>query len=146
MKKGDIAYLREDYCKLKKGDKVVVNEISGIYDPMAFVTALKDGSTAALYEYRLVKENPIVRTIKDVQKGDIIMDTYGGLRKVLEKLGDIVFISRIDDHDAFYETYTVKDLDKWFSLFEKDDTVELSMDEIAKKFKIDVDKLKITKD
>lgn len=89
----------------------------------------------------------INRTLDDLEVGDILVDDDGDETKVLGVLGEVIFRSRINEFGVFGIGYTVTELkDEGFKLKQEEqpeDTTELTLKEVADKFNIDVDKLRI---
>jgi len=81
--------------------------------------------------------------------GDIVVDDNGNERKILE-IGTshtAFIVSYCSDHDGASDWITFKEADKaGWKLKGQEETVEISMDEIAEKFGVDVDKLKVKKE
>ena len=87
------------------------------------------------------------KTMEDIQKGDVFVSENGFERTVIERLGDIVFTTGWGDNwddTAFWSTTELKN--KGFTIKQPEpETTELTMQEVADKFSVDVSKLKIKK-
>lgn len=90
--------------------------------------------------------------LSSLHVGDSVWNKYGVERKVLGKVGDLISVSTKDDLEAHHKWYTVHELNKFEYTLEApevddDDEVEtLTMDEIAEKFGIPVENLRIEKE
>ena len=87
------------------------------------------------------------RTIEDVEEGDEIVSKDVGERKVLGRCGQIVFLGRLLSNDAYENTYSIHDLKfrgYTIKFAERNSKlVEITMEEIADKFNIPLDQLRI---
>lgn len=80
------------------------------------------------------------------QVGDILVDKGGMERKVLDVFPNTLVLSECDDFDDIFDLYTYSKIEKYgYKLkdSEEEDLTELTLEEVAKKFKIDVNKLRI---
>lgn len=94
-------------------------------------------------------------TWETLAKGGSVFDENGIEQKVIERLGEIVFLSDVEDPEFHWEnrysdTWTIDDLKvEGYTLSipqESKEVVELSMDEVAEKFGKKVDEIRIKKD
>jgi len=140
--------------KFKIGDRVkVVNDGDANYGKMGTIT-----EKGYCYDWRVDFDNYdglndendlelVPKTLDNLEVGDILTTEVGNKRKVLGICGKVVFLSYINDFEAFGDGSTLKQIkDFGYKLKEESETVELSMDEIASKFDIPVEKLKIKKE
>lgn len=150
--------------KFKVGDKIVPK--NGEWDCItargqdadyAIVTTLTDGE----YYYDLYKGSEkmgccsvcqddtnsklMEKTMENIQKGDVIVSD--GERTVIERLGDIVFTTGCDNDWSMTLVWSTTELkNKGFTIKQPEpEPTELTMQEVADKFGIDVSKLKIKK-
>lgn len=80
------------------------------------------------------------------KQGDILVDEDGDKRKVLCVCGEVYIFSAYNNFDIFGGSYTQKGLDDLgYKIYieEPEELTELTLEEIAKKFKVDVSKLRI---
>lgn len=86
----------------------------------------------------------VPKTLDNLEVGDILTTEVGNKRKVLGICGEVVFLSYPNEPEIFKEGLTLKEIkDFAYKLKEDSEIVELSMDEIASKLGIPVEKLKI---
>jgi len=78
--------------------------------------------------------------------GQEVIDKDGYKRKVLAVTGLLTALSDTDYYDRFEDWYTDEELEDGGFKEVSDEEVEVSMDDIADKFGIDVEKLKIKKE
>lgn len=119
--------------KFKVGDKVrVIREASDYFGRIGIIEEVDKSYAPYLIrfedgKYRWFRKSdltPAHRTIDDVQKGDFVKNEYGK-RKVIEVLGDIVFMSYKDDFDNYSGTYMKQQLKKdGYTLVQPKDTYE----------------------
>lgn len=91
----------------------------------------------------------VKRTIRDVREGDIIVDVGGDEEKVLGVHQCCVHLSTTNNFDEIGRDIPFEKLKEFgYKLKdqEEEEEVELTIDEIADKFGISVDKLKIKKE
>lgn len=151
-------------AKFDVGDRVVVNDrayanvgkhgvilrILAGYGSRAYGIVhakLDDGTTITYWEYKLDKEE---NSMDNLTKGDIILDSDGDKVKVLEVFGDLVALSEYGPensgaHKRFSTWRTVDQLkDEDYKVPAEDQgNVELTLEEVAEKLEIPVDKLRI---
>lgn len=80
------------------------------------------------------------------KQGDILVNQNGNKRKVLGVCGEVYILSAYDNFDIAYKFYTQFELDDMgYKLYteEPEDLTELTLEEVAKKFNVDVSKLRI---
>ena len=80
------------------------------------------------------------------KQGDPLVNEYGDKLKVLGISGEVYHMSLYDDFDKAGANFTQKDLDDMgCKLYTEDqeDLTELTLEEVAKKFNVDVSKLRI---
>lgn len=87
------------------------------------------------------------RTIEDgLEVGDVIEDQNGD-RRILAVCGEIIATSYAYHHDSYFEWYVLKELiDRGCKLVQpktEDDTIEMTLEEVAELKGVDVDKLRI---
>lgn len=90
---------------------------------------------------------PLEKTWDNLAKGDILVDGNGKDGVVIEVLGDIVFFNYNNSFDkvtGYHTKKTLKELGYTIKQPEPE-TVEVTMDEVAKALKVDVKNLKIKK-
>jgi len=90
---------------------------------------------------------PVAKTIRDAQVGDVVIDEDGEEHMVLERGQNIVTLSQGNNFKIAHDIYTFDELEEDFTL--KAEPVKqtlLTMDQIAEKFGIDVSSLKIAKE
>ena len=87
------------------------------------------------------------RTMEDLQKGDVIVNKSGREVTVIERLGDIVFTTDWEnDWNSSFVLNTTELKNKGYTVKrDKLEPTELTMQEVADKFGVDVGKLKIKK-
>jgi len=83
------------------------------------------------------------RTIEDVQEGDVVTDSDGYNRKVLGRCGDVVFLSSTIMHEAYSCTLSVGDLRKGYRIKQDTPITEVTLQEVADKMGIPVERLRI---
>lgn len=86
------------------------------------------------------------KTMDNLEIGDILVSPYDSQIKVLEVLTNTVLLSQSADHEETDEWLTVTELKNSGYRLKSDTPTELTMDEIANKFGLDVNNLKIKKD
>lgn len=86
-----------------------------------------------------------INTMK-YKEGDIIVNDNGNKRKILAVCGELYAVSNDNHFDEFgyWDTESYLDSQK-YKLYEEPKVVELTLEDIAKKFEVDVDNLKIKK-
>ncbi len=98
-------------------------------------------------DYFVANLTLLPRTIEDVEEGDEIVSKDVGERKVLGRCGQIVFLGRLLSNDAYENTYSIHDLKfrgYTIKFAERNSKlVEITMEEIADKFNIPLDQLRI---
>jgi len=90
---------------------------------------------------------PYLKTARDAQVGDVVIDEDGDERMVLERWQNTVLLSQIDNFKKIGCIFYFDKLEEDFTL--KAEPVKqriITMDQIAKKFGINISNLKITKD
>lgn len=97
-----------------------------------------DGTTQIYCEEELIKEEYMFNV------GDIVVDKDGYTCKVLAVYGEITALSDYDDYDTYGSWYTKEQLKKFKCKLAEEETT-LTMQEIADKFGVDVDTLKVEK-
>lgn len=100
--------------------------------------------------FRLIYTKEEIEDIKEFFYGDVLKRTGNSDNTVVGVVGDVVFTTNSDNKAVFashrlalYEAGWRLKIDQ--ENIEEDEVKELTMDEIAKKFKVPVDKLKIKK-
>lgn len=86
--------------------------------------------------------------LRAMKVGDIVIDEFDDKRKVLEVLTNTFMCSFVNDFTQILGWYTFEEGEKqgWkIKGQEEEETVELTHEEIAEKFGVDVDKLRIRK-
>lgn len=151
--------------KYKIGDKIVPK--NGIWTCGKADDARADYAvitqTGRRYHYDLYKDSKKVdwcslcqndtnsklmeKTMEDLQKGDVIISKSGREHTVIERLGDIVFTTGYEnnwDDTVAWNTTELKD--RGFTIKQPEtEPTEITMQQIADEFGVDVSKLKITK-
>lgn len=97
------------------------------------------------------KDHEIIEEgLRAMKVGDIVIDGDGDERKVLEILTNTFAYSYIDLQDKFYSWTAFGEAERegWKLKDQEpvDDTLEISMDEVAEKFGKDVSKIRIKKE
>jgi len=96
---------------------------------------------------------PYQKTLDDVEEDDVLQNKNGDFTKVLGRAGKVVFVSRFwekgDEEktcaQTFYSTQSLKDCG--YSLVQDTPEVrEISLDEVAQKFNIPVENIRIKKE
>lgn len=89
------------------------------------------------------------KTLDDLEQGDIVVNEYGR-RKVLGVCGKAYLLSVCDDFESFGRALTIKDLkDSCYTLVtdeveeKEEEVLELTLQDIADKFEVDVKTIKI---
>lgn len=136
--------------KFKIGDKVrVINNGDRHYDQVGEITG---EDTSWGLDWRVEFNNGSESYDEDELKkeeymfnvGDIIVSENGFKRKVLAVVGNLTALSDTTNFNYFNDWYTKRKLEDYgFKLASEETT--LSMQEVADKFGVDVDKLKIKK-
>jgi len=143
---------------LKVGDRFRVIEEDSDFDMGEIITLESDDGSDCPYFWNADKSDaccaywselePIEKTIRDVQVGDVVVGEYSGdERMVLERGQNTVVLSYADDFKIAGYISTFDELERHFTL--KTEPVKqtlLTMNEIAEKFGIEVSTLKIAKD
>jgi len=105
-----------------------------------------------LYEYNdsgITNIRLYKKTLDDLEQGDIVMDKESGLTsKVLGVCGDIYFFSYLDAHDKAGAFATLEQIKNKYTLVTTDEdtdpeVLELTLQDIADKFDVDVKTIKI---
>lgn len=90
---------------------------------------------------------PYEKSLDNLEVGDVIYDSVGDPRTVLAVCGKLIAISSTGNPEKMAWWDTVEYLKQCgYHLKEEPKEVELTMDEIADKFNVDVKKLKIKKE
>lgn len=142
---------------MKIGDKVKVIKIDTIFCGQIGTIIEKgniyDWKVDFGYDYNYFYEEDlelVSKTLDNLEVGDILVDKDRDEKKVLGICGEVYFLSYENNFDSFGDMYTLKEIKKLgFKLKSgksSDKTIEVSMDEIAEKFSIPVEKLKIKKE
>ena len=80
---------------------------------------------------------------------DVVIDKDGNERMVLDVRNDLVDLSYMDDFNGYFTTYHKKQLQNWgYTIKQTTPTpekLELTLDQIAEKFGVDVTNIKIKK-
>lgn len=150
--------------RFKIGDKIVPKD--GIWECAA--ASVREADYAIItyarskYSYNLYKDGNKVsscyfcqndtnsklmeKTMEDLQKGDVIVDD-GYEYTVMERLGDIVFTTGYGNDCNKTFAWNTTELKNNGSTIKQDEPepTELTMQEVADKFGVDVSKLKIKK-
>ena len=80
-----------------------------------------------------------------VVEGDVIVDEDGDEQIVLGVCGKVIFISNINDHEGVYRFSTAKRLRElgYTMQTSRPEVTELTMEEVAEKFGVDVENIRI---
>lgn len=92
---------------------------------------------------------PLNKTLRNVEVGDVVIHKLGSETVVLEVLTQTVLLSLPGNHAKAWEWHTFTELEtNGFTLKdqEEEETVELTLEDIAKKFNVDIEKLRIKED
>jgi len=141
----------------KAGDQFRVIEGNG-YLSVGEIISLKnnDGSDypffwkedkSDFWSINFSKLEPLTKTIRDAQVGDLVVHKDGSERMALERWQNTILLSQIDNFKRIGHIFTFDELEEDFTL--KADPVKqriLTMDQIAEKFGVDVSNLKIAKE
>lgn len=145
---------------LKVGDKFKVidgneNSTHNYYRLGEIITLVEDDGSSNPFFQRKSGDRictsfrslePYKKDLDNLEVGDILIDNEGNERMVLG-ISDLVFhMSSEDDLDVAYGNFTLAEFkrDGW-RLKEEEKKVELTLDEVAEKFGVDVNLLKIRK-
>lgn len=137
FKVGDRVRLTKDCNPSKKGDVVTILS----YDSNSGCWNTSDNSMHG--ERHLELATP---SWDNLQVGDIILSDFGSEAKVLAVIGDVFLRSSWDDFDIVGYWYTTKQAQGYDCTLkgsEDEDTVEVTLEEVAKKFKVDITKIRI---
>lgn len=136
--------------KFKIGDTVrIINEKDDFYNRVGKIV-----EEAVICDWRVHFDNDCELYNEDELKkeeymfsvGDIVKSKIGCKGKVLAVTGELIALSYSNDFDCLWEWYAKKELENaGYKLASEEETI-LSMQEVADKFGVDVDKLKIKKD
>ena len=90
---------------------------------------------------------PLKKTLQDIEIGDVVVDRDGNEFAALEVFTQLCMLSYSDNHDSVGAIRTFKELESnGYTIKDQESEIkELTMDEIAEKFDIPVDRLKIKK-
>lgn len=89
---------------------------------------------------------PLTKTLDNLEVGDVLENEHGFERKVLAALPGAYLLSHHDKIESAYDWYTPYNLKEAGYILKnqpQDYTIELSLQEVADKFGIPVDKLRI---
>lgn len=138
--------------KFKIGDKVrVINKEDEYYDQVGVITG-KDIS--CWYDWKVTfnsgrsfyDEDELIKEKNMFNVGDVIVSKDGSKRKVLAVVDELTALSNTTNFNYFNDWYTKKELEDYVFKLASEEETTLSMQEVADKFGVDVDKLKIKKD
>lgn len=138
--------------KLKIGDKVrVINNGDRHYDQVGEITR---EDTSWGFDWRVefnngsesYDEDELIKEEYMFNVGDIIVNENGLKRKVLAVTGEMTALSNKTNFNYLFGWFTKKDLEDYGYKLANEEETTLSMQEVADKFGVDVDKLKIKKD
>ena len=139
--------------KFKVGDRVRVTTVDNHKNEVGTVIGISsyyidtrwpytihfsDGTTQIYCEEELIKEEYMFNV------GDIVVDKHGIKNKVLAVCGEITALSENGEFNLFGGWYTKTELKEYETELVKEETT-LTMQEIADKFGVDVDTLKVEK-
>lgn len=137
--------------KFKIGDKVrVINKEDEYYDQVGVITG-KDIS--CWYDWKVTfnsgrsfyDEDELIKEKNMFNAGDVVVNNSGSKRKVLAVVDELTALSNTANFNYFNGWYTKKELEECGYKLASEETT-LSMQEVADKLGVDVDKLKIKKD
>jgi len=144
---------------LKVGDMFRVTKGDSYFHLGEIITLKQDGDVGYPYFWNTDKSNfwnisfsylePHIKTIRDAQVGDVVIDEDGEECMVLERLQNSVSLSLANDFKKTGgDLYTFYQLGEYYILKDAPEVVQtiLTMAQIAEKFGVDVSKLKIAKD
>lgn len=97
------------------------------------------------YDYEF---EPAIKTFADLAKGDVVIHPSGKELTVLARLEDLVFLSKFDGAEEAGFCYHYRELSQFYRIkqLEPETTIlELTLDQVAEKFGVDVKDLKIKK-
>lgn len=136
FKVGDRIKMLESCFGNKKGDVLVLGKDSD---------GLLEAHGCTCHE----KWQLLDKAIENIEYGDVVVDKDGGEKKVLARVNDSVLLSLRGDFDIADNTwFTIQELkSSGFILTQsEEDVTEVSMDEVAKKMGIPVNRLRIRKE
>jgi hypothetical protein len=87
-----------------------------------------------------ILDDNIEKTIDDVEYGDILVDPGGDERKVLARINDVVLLSGYNDFDIYGDCYIINTIKNLYTLKQptpEPKILEVTLEEIAKKFGVD---------
>ena len=138
--------------KFKIGDKVrVINKEDEYYDQVGVITG-KDIS--CWYDWKVTfnsgrsfyDEDELIKEKNMFNVGDVVVNNSGSKRKVLAVVDELTALSASYNSNYFGSWYTKEQLEDYDYKLVSEEETTLSMQEVADKFGVDVDKLKIKKD
>lgn len=136
--------------KFKIGDKVrVINKEDEYYDQVGVITVecfMYDWIVKFNDGYDVYDEDELIKEKNMFNVGDVIVSKDGSKRKVLAVVDELTALSDTTNFNYFNDWYTKKELEDYVFKLASEEETTLSMQEVADKFGVDVDKLKIKKD
>lgn len=152
FKIGDKVELIEDYDTYKKGYSFVISTIipsHGYYNKGDLCYDNEDDLYYGIdfkgcYAKRL---KLCVKTLDNLEVGDIVIDNEGLEHKVHALVGLLVFISEFDNFNIASTYFTIEELKEKEYTVKQNETVEditeLTLEDVAKLANVSVDKLRI---
>jgi len=144
---------------LKVGEKFKVIVETSIFKMGEIITLYRDDGTDCPYFWKesrcdywsinFSKLEPLPKSVRDAQVGDVVVRRDGDEHMVLERGQNTVLLSQANDFKKSDDNYHFDELEEIFTLKNEpvvDDNVVLTMSQIAEKFGVEVSKLKIAKD
>jgi len=117
----------EKPTNLKKGDMFRVIEENSEFDLGEIITLESDGDSDCPFFWKEDKSNcwriyfsdlePVTKTVREAQVGDVVVGKYGEERMVLERLQNIVLLSQANDFKkTLSNIYHFDQLEEYFTL------------------------------
>ena len=141
IKVGDQFRVAREHHRFHVGEIVTLKEDDGTDYPYFWKEDKSDW-----HPIYFSKLEPLTKTIRDAQVGDVVVDKNDGSEKmVLERGQSTVLLSYGNRFKKIGNTMVFDELEKHFTLKDAPEVEEttLTMDEIALKFGVDVSKLRI---
>jgi len=143
IKVGDQFRVAREHHRFHVGEIVTLKEDDGTDYPYFWKEDKSDW-----HPIYFSKLEPLTKTIRDAQVGDVVVDKNDGAEyMVLERGKNTVVLSVSGNFKVAGDNYHFDELEKHFTL--KAAPVEqtvLTMDQIAEKFGVEISKLKIAKE
>ena len=143
IKVGDQFRVAREHHRFHVGEIVTLKEDDGTDYPYFWKEDKSDW-----HPIYFSKLEPLTKTIRNAQVGDVVVDRSGDEYMVLERGQNTVVLSYDNNFKKADDNFHFDELEEHFTLKAEPEVEQriLSMNEIAEKFGIEVSKLKIAKE